>query len=276
MSMSRPVVHRAARGDTERIPPMSERWAGILAGQHSLAFPFRAGRRLFGLLPSPWRCKFCNAPFRGPYAGAVKRIGYSPSRKNPQICARCIEHAPEGGAIVPLAILFADVRGYTPICEQLPAAEVHEFLQRFYQTASAALLAQAGLLGQIAGDEVMALFVPGIAGPQYRRKAVEAARSLVRDVRYTDSAAGGLEVGIGVASGQEFVGNVGGGGYKDFTAVGDVTNTAARLTSVARDGQIVTDALTYEAVARAYPDAARQQLTLKGKRASVEVFQIPP
>ena len=57
---------------------MSERWAGILAGQHSLAFPFRAGRRLFGLLPSPWRCKFCNAPFRGPYAGAVKRIGYSP------------------------------------------------------------------------------------------------------------------------------------------------------------------------------------------------------
>jgi adenylate cyclase len=177
---------------------------------------------------------------------------------------------------VPLAILFADVRGYTPICEHLPAEEVHEFLQRFYQTASAALLAQAGLLGQIAGDEVMALFVPGIAGPQYRRKAVEAARSLVRAVRYTDSAAGGLEVGIGVASGEEFVGNVGGGGYKDFTAVGDVTNTAARLTSVARDGEIVTDVPTYEAVARAYPDAARQRLTLKGKRATVEVFRIPP
>jgi hypothetical protein len=66
MSTSRPGVHRVASEDAERIPPMSERWAGILAGQHSLAFPFRAGRRLFGLLPSPWRCKFCNAPFRGP------------------------------------------------------------------------------------------------------------------------------------------------------------------------------------------------------------------
>jgi len=234
------------------------------------------GRRLFGLLPSPWRCKFCNAPFRGPYAGAVKRIGYAPSRKNPQVCARCIERAPEGGAIVPLAILFADVRGYTSICEQRPAAEVHEFLQRFYQTASAALLAQEGLLGQIAGDEVMGLFVPGIAGPQYRRKAVEASRSLARAVRYTDSAAGGLEIGIGVASGEEFVGNVGGGGYKDFTAVGDVTNTAARLTSVARDGEIIIDAPTYEAVARGYPDAERQQLALKGKRAWVDVFWIPP
>src|ERR1044072_9636411 len=112
MSMSQPRVDGVGSEDAERTPPMSERWAGILAGQHKLAFPFRVGRRLFGLLPSPWRCKFCNAPFRGPYAGAVKRIGYSPSRKNPQICARCIERAPEGGAMLPLAILFADVRGY--------------------------------------------------------------------------------------------------------------------------------------------------------------------
>jgi len=123
---------------------------------------------------------------------------------------------------------------------------------------------------------VMGLFVPGIAGPQYRRKAVEASRSLARAVRYTDSAAGGLEIGIGVASGEEFVGNVGGGGYTDFTAVGDVTNTAARLTSVARDGEIIIDAPTYEAVARGYPDAERQQLALKGKRAWVDVFWIPP
>jgi adenylate cyclase len=280
MSTPRPGLHVVASeppGEhADGIPPMSERWAGILAGQHPLAFPFRAGRRFFGLLPSPWRCKFCNAPFRGPYAGTVRRIGYSPSRKNPQICARCIERAPEGGAVVPLAILFADVRGYTTICEQLPATEVHEFLQRFYETASGALLAQGGLLGQIAGDEVMALFVPGIAGPEYRRKAVEASRSLARAVRYTDSTAGSLEIGIGVASGEEFVGNVGGGGYKDFTAVGDVTNTAARLTAVAHDGEIIIDAPTYEAVARAYPDAAQQQLTLKGKRALVTLFRIPP
>jgi adenylate cyclase len=260
----------------EGIPPMSERWVGILSGEHPLARPFRVGRRLFALLPSPWRCKFCNAPFRGPYAGAVKRIGYSPSRKNPQICARCIERAPEGGAIVSLTILFADVRGYTGLCERLAAADVHEFLQRFYRTASDALLAQEGLLGQIAGDEVMALFVPGIAGGEYKRKAVEASRSLARAVRYTDSGAGCLSVGIGIASGEEFVGNVGGGGYKDFTAVGDVTNTAARLTSVARDGEIIVDGPTYEAVSAAYPDAHRQDLTLKGKRLSVDAFRIPP
>jgi adenylate cyclase len=238
--------------------------------------PQRAGRRLFALMPSPWRCKFCNAPFRGPYAGTMKRIGYTPSAKNPHICARCIERAPEGGAIVPVSVLFADVRGYTALCERLGPDEVTEVVQRFYETASAALLAQEGLLGQVAGDEVEGLFVPGLSGSQYMRKAVEAARSLVRVVRYMESSAGGLEVGIGVASGEEFVGNVRGGGYKDFAAIGDVTNVAARLTSLALNGQILIDALTYEAVAPAYPDAEREQVMLKGKHAPVQTFRIPP
>ena len=258
------------------VAPMSARWVGILSGESVLAFPQRAGRRLFGLMPSPWRCKFCNAPFRGPYAGTMKRIGYTPSRKNPHICARCIERAPEGGAIVPVTILFADVRGYTSLCEQLTPTEVSEFVNRFYQTASSALLAHEGLLGQIAGDQVEGLFVPGLAGAHYRRKAVEAARSLVRVVRYGESTAAMLEVGIGIASGAEFVGNVAGGGYKDFAAVGDVTNTAARLTSAADNGQIVVDKETYEDVARAYPEAQQQHLVLKGKQEPVEAFWIPP
>jgi adenylate cyclase len=203
-------------------------------------------------------------------------IGYTPSRKNPHICARCIERAPEGGAIVPVTVLFADVRGYTEMCEELEPSEVATFVQRFYETSSAALLAHEGLLGQIAGDEIEGLFVPGLAGPNYRRKAVEAARSLVRAVRYTDSTAGCVEVGIGVASGEEFVGNVSGGGYKDFAAVGDVTNVASRLTGSAANGQIVVDAATYADVARAFPDAIRDELTVKGKSGRITAYRIPP
>jgi adenylate cyclase len=260
----------------EGIAPMSRRWVAILRGESTLALPQRAGRRLFSLMPSAARCKFCNAPFKGRYAGALNAVGYTPSRKNPDICARCIERAPEGGAVVPVTVLFADVRGYTALCEQLGPDDVTELVQRFYETSSAALLAQEGLLGQIAGDEVEGLFVPGLAGPNYRRKAIEAARSLVRAVRYNETSAGVLEVGIGVASGEEFVGNVGGGGYKDFAAVGDVTNTAARLTASARNGQIVVDEETYAAVERAFPDATRQDLELKGKSAPVVAYWIPP
>src|SRR5256884_258387 len=195
------------------IPPMSARWVAILRGESALAFPQRAGRRMFGLMPSASRCKFCNAPFKGRYAGALKTIGYTPSRKNPRICARCIERAPEGGAVVPVAVLFADVRGYTALCERLEPGEVASLVQTFYETPSAALPAHEGLLGQIAGDEIEGIFVPGLAGSNYRRKAVEAARSLVRAVRYTS-----LEVGIGGWRGEEVVGNVGGGGDKELWA----------------------------------------------------------
>jgi adenylate cyclase len=255
----------------EGVASMSDRWVAILRGESARALPQRAGRRLFSLIPSAARCKFCNAPFKGRYAGAFKTVGYTPSRKNPFICARCIEYAPEGGAVVPVAVLFADVRGYTSLVEELAPEAVTPVVQSFYETSSSALLAHEGMLGQIAGDQIEGIFVPGLAGPNYRRKAVEAARSLVRSVRYTS-----LEVGIGVASGEEFVGNVGGGGYKDFAAVGDVTNVAARLTSAARDGQIVVDGPTYEAVAPAFPDARREELRLKGKSAPLPAYWIPP
>jgi class 3 adenylate cyclase len=65
-------------------------------------------------------------------------------------------------------------------------------------------------------------------------------------------------------------------GYKDFAAVGDVTNLAARLTSSARDGQIVVDEETYLEVALAFPDARREELALKGKSSLVPGYWIPP
>ena len=168
-------------------------------------------------------------------------------------------------------MLFADVRGYTRLTEQLDPAEVPAFLSRLYETASEALLAYDALLGQIEGDNVMALFVPGLAGRDYKAKAVEGARSLLATVGASEL---GLDVGVGVASGEEFIGNVGGGGYKDFTAVGDVTNLAARLTAAADAGEILVDVETYTAVATTYPAPETRLLDLKGKRAPVGVAVI--
>lgn len=164
-------------------------------------------------------------------------------------------------------MLFADVRGYTSLTESLLPAEVPMLLNRFYETASSALLHHEGLLAQIEGDNVMCLFVPGLAGKEYVRKAVLGACELQDRVDF-------LQLGIGIASGEEFVGNVGGGGYKDFTAVGDVTNTAARLTAKAGAGEVLVDAETYGAVADLFGDAERRALELKGKQEPVETFLI--
>jgi adenylate cyclase len=239
-------------------PPMSDRWAAILRGESPLRFAQRAGRRAFAIAPGSTRCKLCNAPFTGPSAAAFRLCGYGQSRKNPQLCARCVESAPEGGAVVPLAILFADMRGYTSLTERLGAIQATALVNRFYEVASKAFLPLEGLLGQIAGDEVMAIFVPGLAGRTYREKAVQAGASLLDAVGYGKSTSSWIDVGVGIASGEEFVGNDGRGGFTDFTAIGDVTNTAARLTSTAHAREIVFDEATHEAVADDYPAAERE------------------
>jgi adenylate cyclase len=244
-----------------------EQWERILRGDGALAVAVRLNRRLFGLFPSPWRCKSCNAPFRGPASGTFRWIGYSPSAKNPAVCARCIERAPTGGAVVPVSVVMADVRGYTQMTEGLPPARVPEAMNRFYEASSRALSAAEALLGQIEGDLVMGVFVPGLAGRNFRRKAVEGAIRLLRTVDW-------LGVGAGIASGDEFVGNVGGGGFKDFTALGDVTNVAARLTAQAAPHEILMDAMTYAAVAADHPVAERRELVLKGKTARTEAFAV--
>jgi adenylate cyclase len=97
---------------------------------------------------------------------------------------------------------------------------------------------------------------------------------LLEAIGYGSPKGSWLEVGVGICTGEEYVGNVGGGGFKDFTALGDETNTAARLQSVASGGEIVMSARTYATVVDAYPEAERVVLNLKGKAAPVEAFRI--
>ena len=106
------------------------------------------------------------------------------------------------------------------------------------------------------------------------RRAVEGAHALLEAVGYGTAEPSWIDVGAGVCSGEEYVGNVGGGGFKDFTALGDVTNTAARLQGAANGGEILVSSDAYRVVIDAYPNARRELLTLKGKRAAVEAFRI--
>jgi adenylate cyclase len=185
-----------------------------------------------------------------------------------------MESAPEGGAVVPISVLFADVRGYTSLSERASSVELTGLLHRFYEAASRALLAHEAVLGTMAGDQVMALFLPGFAGPGYPRRAVDGARSLLRAVGYGTPEGNWLDVGVGICSGEDYVGNVGGGGYKDFTALGDTTNTAARLQGEAHGGEMLLCAATHGAAIDACAGAELRQLTLKGKAETVPGYLI--
>jgi adenylate cyclase len=224
-------------------------------------------RRFFRMWPSSPRCGMCLAPFHGIGGLVFKPLPFtSPSRKNPNWCRVCFEESPIGGAEVPTGVLFADVRGFTSFSETHSPEEVARLLNRFYTVAARVLAQYDAVIDKMVGDEVMALWLPGFAGrEEYIRKMVAAAEDLLRAVGFGGDEEPWLLLGIGLDMGLAFVGNVGAGEVKDFTALGDVVNTAARLQGQAKPGQIVMSERVYEHAANRYPDAPQVQLELKGK-----------
>jgi len=175
-----------------------------------------------------------------------------------------------GGAEVPTGVLFADIRGYTSYSESRAPEEVARLLNRFYSLATRLIADQDGVIDKLVGDQVMALWLPGFAGRDiYLQKMVDCAERLVRAVGYPGEEPW-LPLGLGVDHGVAFVGNVGEGEVKDFTALGDVVNTAARLQAAAHPGQIVMSERVYEHVSSRYPDATATRLDLKGKADTVD------
>ncbi len=166
---------------------------------------------------------------------------------------------------IEIGVLFVDIRGYTPLAESKSPEEVAGLLNRFYAVATGVLCQHDAVIDKLIGDEVMALFLTGLTGRGCCQKMAAAAEGLLRGVGYGSREGPWLPLGVGVDFGRAFVGNVGSGEVKDFTAVGDVVNTAARLQGEAKSGQIVISERVYQEVAERYPDAPRVELELKGK-----------
>lgn len=230
-------------------------------------------RKFFRILPSSPRCGMCMAPFKGVGGILLKPLPFtSPSRKNPTWCKVCFESAPIGGAEVPVGVMFADIRGFTSYSESRSPDEVARLLNRFYSVATDVFSKHDAVIDKLVGDEVMALFLPGFAGKdEYIPKMVHSAETLLRTVGYGGDGEPWLPLGIGLDMGLAFVGNVGSGDVKDFTALGDVVNTAARIQSTAKMGQIVMSERVYEYASDRFPGAPSVQLDLKGKSEPVAV-----
>ena len=256
----------SARTDPEE-DRVSERWRTILTEGHA---PLVRARRVFRRLPSAPRCKVCSNPFGGVGGRVLAIAGFKPSRKNPTLCGRCCDALPAGGAEVDIAVLFADVRGSTTLGATTPPREFAALLNRFYAAATESLLRHDAVIDKLIGDEVMAFFVKGISGPDYRERAVRAGIDLLRAVGYGSSEGPWIEVGAAINAGLAYVGNVG-NTVLDFTALGDPVNTASRMQAMAAAGELL--------IARGVTDhlpapVSGRTLTVPGRSEAIEAFSL--
>jgi adenylate cyclase len=245
---------------------VEEMWRQMLTGD----YPRLHGmRKMWGALPSPPRCKLCNAPFRGPGGALMRGIGYGPSPLNRRLCKWCTRavHRNPGGAEVEISVLFADVRGSTGIAGGMPPEEFSRLLARFYGTAAEVVDERDGIVDKFVGDGAVALFIPGFAGTDHAADAIAAAQGLVQQ---TGDA--GIPVGAAVHTGTAFVGAVGEGDARDFTALGDTVNATARLADAAGAGEILISAEAAVAAGLETASLERRTLELRGRDRSLDAW----
>jgi adenylate cyclase len=234
-------------------------------------------RRMFARLPRDPRCKSCNAPFGAPGSLVSRMMGRQRWAKNPRFCNRCYTFLVEyglSGVEVEVTALFADVRSSTRLAEQIGPAAFRGRINQFYRIASDALIRTDGLVDKFIGDGVVGLYIPGLSGPAHATRAVEAARLILARVSAGEEALG---VGVGVHTGEAFVGAVGDRTeVQDFTALGDAVNATARLSSVAEAGEALVSVRAATAAGLDLAGLERRHLTLKGRSEPIDVVVIRP
>jgi adenylate cyclase len=239
----------------------------------------RRQRNLFRLLPGSPRCKNCYAPFQGTGSIIVKTFyGKVPSNLNPQLCNICEQFAQQfqGGAEIELSLLFADVRGSTTLAETMNPTQYSQLINRFYKAATKVMVNSDALIDKIIGDQVAGMYVPGFAGQEHARRAIDAAQNILHLTGHQDKDGPWIELGVGVHTGTAFVGSLGSEqGTTDITVLGDAANIAARLSTEAGVGEVLISEPAFSAAEIQLGDLEKRTLNLKGRSEPMVVWVLP-
>jgi len=173
-----------------------------------------------------------------------------------------------GGEVAEVTVLFADLRGFTPFSERTSPERVVAMLNQYFGRAVPVLLANGGTVVQFVGDAVMALFNAPARQPDHALRAARAALGLQAAIEaVAEREPDWPRFCVGVNTGPALIGNIGSDELRNFTAIGDTVNLAARLEQeVAEAGQVVLGDATHEAVKDLAIARPLDPIEVKGKR----------
>lgn len=184
-----------------------------------------------------------------------------------------------GGQKKDIAVLFVDIRGFTPLSEALPPEKVVEILNRYLELTTEAVFANGGTVDKFIGDATMAVYNAPLDLDDYVYKAVktgldmaEAARKMEKELlEITDKKVG---FGIGINCGEAVIGNIGTAKRMEYTAIGSTVNTASRLEGRAAAGEVLISSEVYERLKGRIEATSLGLCSLKGISGEVEIFRV--
>ncbi len=168
-------------------------------------------------------------------------------------------------------VLFSDIRGFTTFSETVSPEEVVEMLNRVLDAQARVVHNHGGDIDKFVGDALMAIF----QGPEAEWRAAHAAVAMVEAVHDARVAGESFAVGVGIAAGEMVYGAMGSESRMDFTVIGDVVNTGARLCSAADGDEVLVTQAVADVLggSRDIELVAHAPLQVKGKREPVPVYQ---
>jgi class 3 adenylate cyclase len=173
-----------------------------------------------------------------------------------------------GGAVVEVTAVFADLRGFTTFSEASTPEQIVAMLNRYFEVATAEILAAGGTIVQFVGDALMALFNAPVRQPDHALRAAAAALRMQAGI----DAVGEPDwprFRVGINTGPALVGNIGSTELRNFNAMGDAVNVAARLETTALPGQVVIGESTRALLPQGTVTEPLGELAVKGRRTPV-------
>jgi adenylate cyclase len=177
-----------------------------------------------------------------------------------------------GGEKRRCTFLFTDVRGFTSLSERLEPEEVTEIMNKALTIQANAVKANDGMVDKYIGDAMMAIFNAPIDLDNHEDRAIRTATQILHDMQ---EAKLGVEIGIGINTGEAVVGNMGSATRFDYTAIGDAVNLAARLESSTKE--VKKDLVIGEqtALGSSYKLNKLPSIKVKGKAKAIKIFTLP-
>lgn len=184
-----------------------------------------------------------------------------------------------GGVTQTITVLFADIRGFTRISEHAQPEKIVGLLNRYFSAMTDIIFAHGGTLDKYLGDGMMALFGAPTVTPKDAANAVSAAVAMQRRMLSINDelkAEGYPEIGIGIGlhTGEAIVGYIGSERRSEYTAIGDTVNTASRLESNAKGGQILISETSVTASRTRYQLVPRDPITVKNREQPVPLYEV--
>ncbi len=185
----------------------------------------------------------------------------------------------KGGELREATVLFADIRGFTPLSEGLGAQDVVAMLNEYFEMMIEIVFHNEGTLDKFIGDEIMVLY----GAPTSRaddpvravRTALEMQAALIEFNR-TRQAEGMVPIliGVGINTGEVVAGYMGSTRTMEYTAIGDTVNTGSRLCSIAKAGEIIVSESTWARVESQFEAVPLAPTKVKGKAAPLRIFNV--